>query len=561
VLSLIHLDEGQSFASGPSLLLLHSPSGNPLPLSGLWWSRSIDPLGLWILLIVVLLALAWVLSIRRVERRQTAVLHTLRKEEEKALRESEERFRHLAENMHDIVWIVSLDSGTTLFVNSAFEKITGRTCQSLYDRPNCLDLIHPEDRAQAVATLFKQVLEKYEGDAEFRIVLHAGASRWMRCRAFSILQNGRGANQVGCIAEDITERKRVMKALQEAETKYRAIFENSMEGIFRSTEDGRFLAANPALARIYGYDTPAELINSVTNIEQQVYVDPARGKEFLRLLRQGEGVAGFEAQQYRKDGSAIHVMATARAIRDSTGKLIYFEGAVQDITERKRAEELLRQVSGRLLRLQDEERRRIARELHDSTAQMLSALIMNLSAIQKSAARLGEKSRHTFAESLALAKQCSREVRTISYLLHPPLLEELGLVSALRHYVDGYTQRSGIRVELEVAPDFNRLPQDIELALFRVVQESLINIHRHSGSPTARVRVMRDSNAVMLEVMDEGRGMPPEILDRTKRIVPGLGVGIAGMQERLEQLGGMLETDSGSQGTTVRAILPHPDHS
>ena len=509
---------------------------------------------------MVLTALAWAFSLRRLERKQKVGLHILRKEEERALRESEERFRYLAENMRDIVWIVSLDKGKTLFVNSAFEKITGRTCNSLYDRPNCLDLIHPEDRAQAVATLFKQVLEKYEGDAEFRIVLLGGAIRWVRCRAFSILQNYGGANQVGCIAEDITERKRAVEALREAETKYRAIFENSMEGIFRSTEDGRYLAANIALARMYGYDTPAELISSITNIEQQVYVDPARGKEFLRLLRKSEGVSGFEAQQCRKDGSVIQVMATARAIRDHSGKLIYFEGAVQDITERKRTEEALRQVSGRLLRLQDEERRRIARELHDSTAQTLTALIMNLSVIQKSAARLGEKARHAFAESLVLAKQCSREVRTISYLLHPPLLEELGLVSALRHYVDGYTQRSGIRVELEVAPDFNRLPQEIELALFRVVQESLINIHRHSGSSTARVRVSRDSNAVMLEVMDAGRGMPPEMLDRTKRIFPGLGVGIAGMQERLEQLGGLLETDSGSQGTTVRAILPHLAH-
>jgi signal transduction histidine kinase len=252
-----------------------------------------------------------------------------------------------------------------------------------------------------------------------------------------------------------------------------------------------------------------------------LYVDPARRQEFLQLLRKSDGVSGFELQRRRKDGSVIQVMATARAIRDSSGKLLYFEGAVHDVTERKRAEEALRQVSGRMLRLQDEDRRRIARELHDSTAQTLAALVMNLSAVQKPAARLGEKARNAFAESLDLAQQCSREVRTLPYLLHPPLLEELGLVTALRHYVDGYTQRSGIRVELEVAPDFSRLPQEIELALFRVVQESLTNIHRHSGSATARVRVRRDSNAVMLEVQDEGRGMPVELLDRTKRVFPG----------------------------------------
>ncbi len=534
--------------------------GGILPASLSWQDCSMESWVLWFSIVAVLAVLAWAVSLRRHVKNQTALLLTHRNKEEKALRESEGRFRHLAENMRDIVCIVSLDGRKTLFINTAFERITGRTCRSLYDQPSCLDLIHPEDRAQAVTALFQQVLEKHEGDAEFRIVRPDGAIRWMRCRAFSILQDSGGDNQVGCVAEDITERKKAVEALQEAETKYRAIFENSVEGIFRSTEDGRFLAANPALARIYGYDNPPDLIRGITNIERQVYVDPRRWHEFLRLIRQNDAVSGFEAQQWRKDGRLIEVTATARAIRDSTGKLIYLEGAVQDVTERKRAEEALRQVSGRLLRLQDEERRRIARELHDSTAQTLTALMMTLSAVQKPAARLGKKVRHALADSLSLAQQCSREVRTLSYLLHPPLLEELGLVSALRHFLDGYTQRSGIRVDLEVAPDFGRLPQEFELALFRVVQESLTNIHRHSGSATAQVRLRRDLNAVMLEVVDEGRGISPEMLDRNKRILPGLGVGIAGMQERVEQLGGLLETISGSHGTKVRAILPYPAH-
>jgi signal transduction histidine kinase len=184
--------------------------------------------------------------------------------------------------------------------------------------------------------------------------------------------------------------------------------------------------------------------------------------------------------------------------------------------------------------------------------------MLNLSAIQKSAVRLNKKTRRAFIESIAIARQCSHEVRTISYLLHPPLLEELGLVSAIRNYLDGYTKRCGIHVDFQVARDFDRLPHEVELAFFRVVQECLTNIHRHSGSSQAHVRLMRDDNTVMLEVADEGRGMPPEMLGRNKRVLPGLGVGIAGMQERMERLGGVLETESSRRGTLVRAILRYP---
>jgi len=391
------------------------------------------------LLGLLLAVLVWALLLRSEVRNQTVVfLERLqrvvgefteyqRKSDE--LRKSEERFRRLAENMRDIVWIVSLDLGETLFVNTAFEKITGRTKQSLYDRPNCLDLVHPGDRAEAITALFRQVLED-DHDAEFRIVRPDQAVRWLRCRAFSILRGPGGANQVGCIAEDITERKR--------------------------------------------------------------------------------------------------------------------------------ADQELRQFSGRLMRLQDEERRRLARELHDSTGQALAALQMNLGAVKRLSGRLGEKARQALAESLDLAKQCSQEVRTVAYLLHPPLLEELGLISALRQYVEGYTQRSGIRVELDAPADFGRLPQEIELAVFRVVQESLTNIHRHSGSSTAQVHLRRDISGVRLEVQDQGRGMPQERFDQAGQIMPGFGVGITGMQERLRQLGGRLNMVSSSQGTTVTAIVPTP---
>ena len=192
--------------------------------------------------------------------------------------------------------------------------------------------------------------------------------------------------------------------------------------------------------------------------------------------------------------------------------------------------------------MQDEERRRLARELHDSTGQK--------------AAALGPKTRKALSECFNLSEQIVREVRTLSYLLHPPMLDEVGLGSAIRWYDDGVAQRGGLQIDLNLPENIGRLPAEVETALFRIVQESLTNIHRHSGSPTVRIRIVQDTSGIALEVQDDGQGMLPGILDRGTEAVAGLGVGIAGMRERVRQLGGRLEIDSGSQGTTVRATLP-----
>ncbi len=227
-----------------------------------------------------------------------------------------------------------------------------------------------------------------------------------------------------------------------------------------------------------------------------------------------------------------------------------------DITERKRAEDALRLLSGRLLRLQDEERRRLARELHDSTAQSLATLVMNLSRLEKSLYAFEPKIRNMASDSLALAEQSFREIRTLSYLLHPPLLDELGLASAVRWYVDGFSQRSQVRVYLDLPPELDRLPREVETTLFRVVQESLTNINRHSDSPIARVRLVPGPAELTLEVSDEGRGIPLAALSSLAGTMAGLGVGIMGMSERVAQPGGRLEINSTPRGTTVRAILP-----
>ena len=214
----------------------------------------------------------------------------------------------------------------------------------------------------------------------------------------------------------------------------------------------------------------------------------------------------------------------------------------------------LRTLSARLLQLQDEERRRFARELHDSVGQSLAGLTLNLSAVRTDIERLA-KTANALSESEAIVQEMSKEVRTISYLLHPPLLDEAGLASALRWYVEGFTQRSKIQVEAEFPDDFGRLSQELETAVFRVVQECLTNIHRHSGSPTARVRIARFNGLVLVEVADRGKGITREKRDEMETSGT-LGVGLRGMRERILQLGGSMEIGSNGRGTVVRVQVP-----
>ena len=230
------------------------------------------------------------------------------------------------------------------------------------------------------------------------------------------------------------------------------------------------------------------------------------------------------------------------------------EAVKERTVELDRTNQSLRELSARLMQLQDDERRRIARELHDSVGQMLAALGMNLAAVGTDIERL-TKAANTVNDSAALVQELSREVRTISHLLHPPLLDEAGLASALRWYVDGFAERSKIQVDLEVPADFERLGRESETAIFRTVQECLTNIHRHSESPTARIRIAASDGHVCVEVEDRGKGVPPEKqFELASTGTPG--VGIRGMRERLRQLGGSLDIHSNGKGTLIVARLP-----
>ena len=228
-----------------------------------------------------------------------------------------------------------------------------------------------------------------------------------------------------------------------------------------------------------------------------------------------------------------------------------------EVRERRQAEESLRDLSGHLLRLRDEERRRLARELHDSTAQILGALAIGLErVVQLVSANDTVKAQELLTQSCDLAEKATAEIRTLSYLLHPPMLDDLGLEGVLPWFADGFSKRSGIRVSVNVEPGLGRFSREIELTLFRVVQEALTNIHRHSGSRTGEIAVSKDGHGVKLRVTDRGHGIQPDILESARLGRAMMGVGIAGMGERVRHLNGHLEIDSGGNGTSIKVNLP-----
>jgi signal transduction histidine kinase len=279
--------------------------------------------------------------------------------------------------------------------------------------------------------------------------------------------------------------------------------------------------------------------------------------EFLQSLATRAALAISKVRLYDKLQDINRLLESH--VRERTTELITTnERLRQEISDRTRAERALHELSSRLLQLQDQERRHIARELHDVTAQNLSAITLNLARIEKTLTSADEKTLQVINDSILLTEDCLRDIRTLSYVLHPPMLDEYGLARALEWYLEGFGKRSGIHIDLWAPPDLGRLAPDTEMALFRIVQESLTNIRRHSGSDQAAIQLRRANGTVTLEIRDTGRGIRAPAATESPGALVTLGVGITGMRERLRQLGGKLEIESDSTGTTVRAVVPMP---
>jgi PAS domain S-box-containing protein len=362
-----------------------------------------------------------------------------------------------------------------------------------------------------------------------------------------------------------------------------AIVDSSDDAIVSKTLEGIITSWNTGAEHLFGYSAREAVGRHISLI-----IPANRNNEetvIIEKIKRGERIEHFDTVRIRKDKTPLDISLTISPVRDSGGKIIGASKIARDITQRKQIERELRDseeryrsladaldtqvqfrtrelerrnlelrvLSGRLMESQDQERRRIARELHDSAGQTLAALAMKLGQIAQDA-RNNPAQAKGVADAQSFLQHLSQEIRTTSYLLHPPLLDESGLSSALDWYAQGLKERSGLDVDLRIPEKLGRLPADMELVVFRIVQESLTNVHRHSGSKRASIRVAREVDKIIVEIQDQGAGMTPEKLAEIRS--QGSGVGISGMRERLRHFSGELIVESNSTGTRIVATLP-----
>jgi PAS domain S-box-containing protein len=460
------------------------------------------------------------------------------------LKRAEDRVRLIIDTLPTMVWTLQPD-GSVDFVNQRWMDYTGLSLEEEIENPT--RPVHPED--------LPRVLEKWRADLaagkasedEIRLRRGDGEYRWFLVRTAPLRDELGNVVKWYGVSIDIEDRRQV-------ESRSRTLLDAIPQQIWSGPPDGTLDYCNERWRSYMGLG-----LEELQGDGWQSMLHPDDRERVLMAWDKAVTMGTPYEQEERHrgvDGTYRWFLARGFPFRDAQGRIIRWYGTNTDIQDRKQAEEDLRRLSGQLLRLQDEERRRIARDLHDSTGQDLVALATTLSQLHASIPSSSRKLRKLASQCQVLAGQCIREVRTVSYLLHPPMLDEAGLGDAIRHYAGGFQERTGIEVELEISARLGRMKPGVELALFRVVQESLTNIQRHSGSSQAKIRIERDSGKIALEISDNGSGIPGNPRRQNEKFPFGLGVGIPSMHERVKLIGGQLAIESSSTGTTVRVTIP-----
>jgi PAS domain S-box-containing protein len=529
---------------------------------------------------------------------------TERKRAEEGVRESEQRQRTLAQHQTAVIdnmagGLYTLDEqGMVTSINSAAEEMFGWTKEELLGKRmhDVTHYKHPDGspyRASECTGL--KALQNGEPilEQEDVFIRKDGSFMPVVFTASPLRREGKIAGVVVSFRQDAGRRR---TTLVENERWLRELIEALPAAIYTTDAEGRVTHFNRAAVELCGRE-PKLGTDRWCVSWKMFWPDgtplPHDQCPMAIALKEGRAVDGAELILERPDGTRRWCVPYPRPLRGAQGELVGGINLLIDITDRKESEEAsresearlralterldsevrartreleelnadvlrqseqLRELSWRLLHAQDEERRHIARELHDSAGQMLAALGMNLSRILRTIKRKAPEMEEPAEEAQEVLQQLTKEIRTMSYLLHPPLLEESGLDAALCWYIRGLIDRSGMDISLNIPEDFGRLPRDMELLVFRLVQESLTNIHRHSGSKTAVIQVVQGSHTLLVEVRDQGRGIPQEKLAEIQS--GGSGVGIRGMRERLLQFRGKLTIESSSTGTTIRFTIP-----
>ncbi len=495
-----------------------------------------------------------ILTNRRQRRISESLLNA-----ERALRSSEEVLSTAFRNSPDAFSINPFPNGPYLELNDGYTQLTGYTREeALGKTPREMNLwVDFEGRDHVLAALrdFGQIR-----DFEFRFRTKSGQIRIGQMSASLVDIRGQRCTLV--IVRDITERKEAEEILRSSEERFRSLVRDLYFAVVMHTPDGVVEFANRAAHRMF--DLPEGAAGGKHLTELGIYaVDedrnpvPFADNPVPYVLRTGMPIHDqLMAFHHSGQDRTFWLFGSTVPQFDANGKIVRVISSFADVSEMKNAERAIHNLTTQLVKLQDEERRRIGRELHDGLAQTVLAINLSLAQVRQSLSSRDQVPLRSLDKARALTLQMSREIRTLSYLLHPPLLDDLGLVSTLKEYVHGFSERSGIQTELITDTDFDRLPQPLEIALFRIVQESLANIQRHSGSSTARIHLTQRDSLLTLEVIDFGHGMPRH--NGTSEPQRRLGVGIPGMQERMAQLGAQLEIISGPTGTTVRATISLP---
>ncbi len=342
------------------------------------------------------------------------------------------------------------------------------------------------------------------------------------------------------------------KAVEEWKRAAGQLFLSSRDAIVLVDTAGKILAWNPSAERLYGWKEIEVLGKPILELVKSELPRPLGQIE--NILRR-EGYWEYELKETTRRGVPIIVASRWIAWRNQAGAVLGRLHLNTDATKLKRIEQQLRVVSGHLLNLRDEERRKMGRDLHDSAGQLLSMAKLNLSLAEEHFGSINPRAAGYIEECSKLIDQALSEVRTISYLLHPPLLEELGLTGVLPWYVSGFSERSRIKVTLDVPKGMGRLPKELELGLFRIVQECLTNVHRHSNSPSASISLSFANKQVRLKVEDQGKGMTATNMESDNQGRTA-GVGLSGIRERVANLGGHMQIRSGDWGTAVEVVFP-----
>jgi PAS domain S-box-containing protein len=484
---------------------------------------------------------------------------------ETELRESEHRFSTAFYASPACCTISAFHDGHFMYVNDQYEATFGYSRAETIGR-TALDLnlwANPEEQSE-LSRLLRDTGRARDFEAKGRTKSGAILDILVWMHRIQILSE----ECVLGITFDITRRKSAEEALAQSERLVKVVLDTLPVGVAVVDANGDILLSNQVSRRIWSSMIASGRERWANS--KGWWHDTGRRIEphewaSARALTSGETSLNEVIDIEAFDGVRRTIQNSVAPIRNVQGQVNCAVIVNEDITARIRAEQELnasfaqmRTLTGRLMTAQDDERRRIAELLHETTAQDLAALKMHLARLSRNTGTLSDEDREALDESIELAERSMTGVRTLSSLLYPPLLDEAGLLSALQWYGEGFSARSGVAVELDLPPTFERLPQDAETALFRIVQESLMNVHRHATSRSAVLRLRRNDHELTLEIQDRGRGISPERLAQLPSGGGAFGVGISGMRERMRQLDGSLEIESSEQGTIVRARLPLP---